>query len=137
MKKIYLVFYVLLFSVFVSSTPVPAVLAACPGDPNCPDLTTKTTTPQTSSGSVSLENPLGEKTTVEEIIGRVISAALGVVGSLALLMFIYGGFTWMMAGGNTEAVTKGRNILMWAAIGLVVIFTSYTLVRFVITSLAP
>ena len=43
----------------------------------------------------------------------------------------------MMAGGNTEAVTKGRNILMWAAIGLVVIFTSYTLVRFVITSLAP
>ncbi len=90
-----------------------------------------------SAGSVTIDNPLGANATPEEIIGRIISGALGVVGSLALLMFIYGGFTWMLAGGNTEAVTKGRNILMWAAIGLVVIFTSYTLVKFVITSLGP
>ena len=50
-------------------------------------------------------NPLGnedEDANVNILIGRVINAALGVVGSLALLMFVYGGFTWMLAAGNNE-----------------------------------
>ena len=97
-------------------------------------------TNQTAGGTdttVSLTNPLanaGATTppTIPELIGRVINGALGVVGSIALVMFIYGGFTWMTAAGNSEQVTKGKNIIVWAAIGLVVIFASYSLVRFVI-----
>jgi len=85
-----------------------------------------------SSGTVKLDNPLGETKTPQVLIGKVINAVLGIVGSLALAMFIYGGFTWMLAGGNSEAVTKGKNILIWATLGLVVIFTSYALVHFVI-----
>ena len=68
----------------------------------------------------------------QTLIGRVIGAALGIVGSLALLMFIYGGFTWMTSAGSAEKVTKGKGIMVWAAIGLVVIFSSYALVKFVI-----
>jgi Type IV secretion system pilin len=93
--------------------------------------------------SVSLVNPLGGTTanpagtitSVPKLIGNIINAALGVVGSLALIMFIYGGFVWMLAAGNEQAVEKGRNILMWAAIGLVVIFASYSLVNFVIAAI--
>jgi uncharacterized membrane protein YjfL (UPF0719 family) len=66
------------------------------------------------------------------VIGNIITAVLGIVGSLALVMFIFGGLTWMTAAGNTERVTKGKNILIWATIGLIVIFTSYALVEFVI-----
>jgi hypothetical protein len=89
-----------------------------------------------SGGSAtSLSNPLGSTNTVPKLIGNIINGALGVVGSLALLMFIYGGFTWMLAAGNEQAVEKGKNILMWAAIGLVVIFASYSLVSFVINNL--
>lgn len=82
---------------------------------------------------VSLTNPLGEgKTSIPELIGRIINGVLGIVGSLALVMFIYGGFTWMTAAGNSEKVQKGKDILIWASIGLVVIFASYALVNFVI-----
>ena len=86
------------------------------------------------TGSVSLEehNPLGDTKTPEPIIGNVINAVLGVVGSLALLMFIYGGVVWMTAAGNSEKVQKGKNILLWAIMGLIVIFASYALVDFVI-----
>ena len=90
---------------------------------------------EAGSDSVSLTNPLtGDQTSkdIPVLIGQVINAALGVVGSIALVMFIYGGFTWMTAAGNAEQVTKGKNIIVWAAIGLVVIFSSYALVRFVI-----
>ncbi len=90
---------------------------------------------QEASGGQSFPNPLGEGTTVEVLIGRVIQAILGVVGSLALLMFIYGGLTWMTASGNKEKVEKGKDIIIWATLGLVVIFTSYVLVKFVITAL--
>ena len=90
------------------------------------------------SETVTLPNPLGEGEDVNKpqvLIGKIINGALGIVGSLALVMFIYGGFTWMLSGGNAENVTKGKNILIWATIGLVIIFTSYTLVFFVFSNL--
>lgn len=88
-----------------------------------------------SATTVKLNNPLGANTTVPVLIGKGIDAVLGVVGSLALIMFIYGGITWMTAAGNEQSVTKGRNILMWSALGLVVIFSSYALVKFVISAI--
>lgn len=84
--------------------------------------------------TVSLTNPIGSSD-VPTLIGKIISAVLGVIGSLALLMVIYGGFTWMLAAGSSEKIKKGRDIIVWAILGLVVIFTSYALVRFVITSI--
>lgn len=85
--------------------------------------------------TVCLDNPLGADMTPSILIGTIIRAILGITGSVALLMFIWGGFTWMTAAGNAERVAKGRNILVWATIGLIVIFTSYALVRFVFTAL--
>ncbi len=81
-----------------------------------------------------LQNPLGDAT-VPIVIGRVIDAVLGLVGSLALIMFIYGGLIWMTAGGNEQKVTKGKNIVIWAALGLVVVFSAYALVKFVFSAL--
>jgi hypothetical protein len=83
---------------------------------------------------VCLNNPLGI-TDPNVLIGKVIRATLGLVGSLALVMFIYGGFVWMTGGGNSEKVTKGKNIIIWATIGLIVIFSAYALVKFVLTGL--
>jgi hypothetical protein len=97
------------------------------------------TSPQNDekTSSVTLPNPLekDEVLSPQVLIGKIIDKVLGVVGSLALLMFIYGGFTWMLAGGNAEAVTKGKNILIWATIGLIVIFSSYALVKFVFSGI--
>lgn len=85
-----------------------------------------------------LTNPLtGDDTSIDPqiLIGKVIQALLGLTGSIALVMFIYGGFTWMTAAGNAESVTKGKNILIWATVGLVVIFSAYGMVKFIFTSL--
>lgn len=83
---------------------------------------------------IDIPRPLGD-VSVPELIGRIIKAVLGIVGSIALLMFIYGGFLWLMSGGNEKNITKGKNILVWTSIGLVVIFIAYALVNFVIGSL--
>jgi len=38
----------------------------------------------------------------------------------------------MTAAGSNEKVQKGKDILIWATVGLVIIFTSYALIRFVL-----
>lgn len=91
-----------------------------------------------AAGTQKLPNPLdpGNKgVTVYDILGRVIKAALGLTGAIALVMFIWGGFLWMFSGGNPSAVKKGKDTLVMAVLGLVVIFASYAIVNFVMTSI--
>ena len=86
-----------------------------------------------ASPPVTLTDPLdGKGKNPNELIGTIITAILGVVGSLALLMFIFGGLTWMTAAGSKEKIQKGKDILVWSTIGLVVIFMSYSIVKFVL-----
>ncbi len=130
----------------ITATECPAgqILGAgpCP-DPdqiNCIPDPTSSTPSSTTTGApekVELENPLGGGTgitSVPRLIGNIIKTILTIVGALALGMFVYGGFTWMTSGGSSEKIQKGKNILIWAVIGLVIIFTSYTLVDFLLTA---
>lgn len=86
------------------------------------------------AGTVCLINPLSAKT-VPELIANILKAAIGVVGALALLVFVYGGFIWLTSGGESAKVSAGKEAMKWAAVGLVVIFTSYGLVRFVFSAI--
>ena len=88
-------------------------------------------TPICAPDEVCLENPLSTDSP-EILIGRIIRAILGITGSLALVTFTYGGFVWMASAGNEKQVRKGKNILVWATLGLAVIFSSYALVRFIL-----
>jgi len=81
-----------------------------------------------------LEGQSGESG-IAMIIGRFIKAALAVVGAVTLIMFIYGGYTWLTAAGIADKITKGKGILVWAIIGLTIVLLSYTLVDFVIYAL--
>lgn len=88
----------------------------------------------TSDTGVNLVNPLGTDD-VRVIIGQIIRAALGLSGSIALIMFIWGGFLWLTAAGNAERIDKGKSVLTWAIIGLVVIFFAYTIVNAVLSAI--
>lgn len=81
-------------------------------------------------------DPMGGDGNINVIIGNTIQKALGVVGSLALVMFVISGFMWMSAGGNSERVTKAKNIMIWTTMGLVVIFSSYAIIFFIIKSVS-
>lgn len=84
--------------------------------------------------AATLANPLGESD-LRVIIGNVIQSVLGLVGVIALVMFIWGGMQWMLSGGDSKKVQSGKDTLIWALIGLVVIFTAYTLVSTLIKTI--
>ncbi len=60
---------------------------------------------------------------------------LGIVGSLSLLAFVAGGLMMMLSAGNPEWVTRGKQTIIGAVIGLAIVFTSYTIIYFVFKSL--
>jgi len=60
---------------------------------------------------------------------------LGIVGSLALLFFIYGGFMFLISAGNSAQVDKGKKIITGAIIGLILVFTSYLIIQFVMKAM--
>jgi len=82
----------------------------------------------TAYQTYSLTNPLKAQT-IPQFIGRGTTIFTGIVGSIALLMFIYGGLLMLTSRGNSEQIQKGKNIFIWATIGLVVIFTAYIVLR--------
>jgi hypothetical protein len=86
------------------------------------------------SSTPQLINPLGE-TDPRILIGRVISALLSIIGSLTLLMFVYGGILWVTSMGEPKKVQKGKDILVWTVAGLGVIAAAYVITNAVIKSL--
>lgn len=60
---------------------------------------------------------------------------LGVLGSLALLFFIYGGSLMILSRGNTETIQKGKNTLTQAFIGIMIVLGSWLIVNIVIAAL--
>ncbi len=56
----------------------------------------------------------------------------GISGSLALLAFIYGGVIFIISSGSSERVNKAKAIITGAVVGLVIVFTSYTIVFFIV-----
>lgn len=92
----------------------------------------------TQNGVVELCNPLTNDSAnidIPTLVGKIIHSVLGIVGSLALVVFIYGGLLWMTSAGKQEQVTKGRDAMLWAAIGIIIIFSAYALVNLVLTTI--
>ena len=73
---------------------------------------------------------LGE-TDIRVIVARIINVFLGILGVVALLLVLYGGFLWMTAGGVPERVEKAKKVLINAAIGLGIILTSWAITWFI------
>ena len=75
-------------------------------------------------------NPGGFKSP-ELFVGRLIKGVMGIVGSLSLVMFIYGGILLMTDRGGGEQSAKAKEIIVWTSLGLAVIFAAYAIVDFI------
>ncbi len=67
-----------------------------------------------------------------EFVVKVVQYALGFLGLFAVVMIIYGGFLYVSSGGESEGPEKGKKVILYAVIGLLIIMGSYTIVNTVI-----
>lgn len=93
-------------------------------------LTVATVTRAVSFEDVSQTIGLGTADLKETVI-NIIRWALGLLGIVAVIIILYGGWVWMTAAGNEERVRRAKKILINATIGLVIVLLSWAIVAFV------
>ncbi|HTM68502.1 MAG TPA: hypothetical protein VL426_04325 [Candidatus Binatia bacterium] len=120
-------------SLFVAS-PIVHEAAAQPAPAPAPAPAPGPTPPPAAPRRTALQNPLGTSN-INVLVGRAINGFLGLSGSFALLMFVYGAFTWITSGGSPDKIARGKKIFTYATIGLVVIFGSYAFLSTFINAL--
>lgn len=79
--------------------------------------------------------PKSTNTDITSVVANVVNIALSMVGVIFLVLFIYGGFKWMLSRGNDKEIGEAKAILQAAVIGMVVIFSAYIITNFVIGSI--
>lgn len=84
------------------------------------------------------DNPACQQTVNEDpiskTIGNVTRFIAGIIGAVAVIMIIYGGFRYITSGGDSNAVASARKTITWAAIGLVVTVLAAVIVQFVVNN---
>ena len=69
------------------------------------------------------------------IVARVIRAVFGVVGIIFTCLIIYAGFLYFLARGEAEPVKKSKKILQQSIIGLILMFSSYSIATYILNRL--
>lgn len=75
------------------------------------------------------------ETKMASIVGIVINTFLGILGVLFLAYILYAGYNWMTAQGDEEKVTKAKDTIQRAVIGVIVCIAAYAITYFVFQNL--
>ena len=83
--------------------------------------------PELSSG---FTNPLGT-TNIFTILQKIISYLIMIGAPILAIMVIYGGYLILTAGDDPEKVKGGKNTILYATIGYIIIICSYGIIYIV------
>ncbi len=113
----------------------------------CKTKATSTVVPSTTKNAdvtIQFPNPLAGNSAnayntsiaTVTLIARVISAILGILGSISLLVFLVGGLLYLVSQGEESKVKKAVDTLKWALLGLVVVFSAYVILNMALEGLS-
>jgi ABC-type Fe3+ transport system permease subunit len=74
----------------------------------------------------------GDVATIQGImclLANVLRVALPLIGITGFIMMVYGSLTWLLSGGDSQAVEKARNSMIFAVVGLVLALSSFIIIN--------
>ena len=74
-------------------------------------------------------NSIGQNTSLRQFILNILNFFLSFLGLLGTAAIIYAGYLMVAGAGDDSMHEKGKKILMYAAIGVIVVLTSFALVN--------
>jgi len=77
----------------------------------------------------SSDNPISGQNGIIIKVTRIIAYISGIA---AVIVIMLGGYKIILSGGNSENITKGREMITYAAIGLIVVIIAQAIVTFVV-----
>ena len=70
-------------------------------------------------------------------LGKIVTIIFIVAVILTLAYLIWGGIKWVVSGGDKTKVDEARKAIVAAIVGLVIVFLSYFILRFVVGLFLP
>ena len=83
-----------------------------------------------ADGSGNCAEPTGGG--VSNIITNAIGVLSSIVGVVAVVMVVVGGFKYVTSGGDSNKVSSAKSTVMYALIGLVIVAMSQVIIHFVL-----
>ena len=74
--------------------------------------------------------------TLGTAVGKMIKIALSILGLIATVLIIIGGFMWMMSGGNEDQIAKAKKLMIAGVVGLVIVLLAWAISKFLIGQIA-
>lgn len=103
---------------------------------------------QTGAGCGKVYDP-NSKTYVDETAGQndpdttfgkiakdILNLVSILAGMVAVFMVIYGGFRFLTSAGNPESTKAGRNAILYAVVGLIIVAFAQIIVKFILNKIA-
>ncbi len=69
-----------------------------------------------------------------DLLTKIINIMSILVGVVAVIMIIIGGFRYITSGGDTTKVAGAKNTILYGLIGLIIVALAQVIVRFVLKS---
>lgn len=70
-----------------------------------------------------------------EMIRTIVNVLLYVLGAVSIVVIIMAGVFYTLSAGDQNQVTKAKNTLLYAVVGLVVALLAYAIVNFIYTAI--
>lgn len=77
-------------------------------------------------------NTIGENDSARTYILRILNFVLSFLGIIAVSAIIYAGFTYVTAFGDDSRMESAKKIIIWAAVGIIVVLASFAIVNTII-----
>ncbi len=121
-------------SLFMVLAPVAAPVAVFAGGAEIEgNLSCGTTDLEIPDGSKDCQSSLsGGTSRINDIITDAINIFSVIVGIIAVVMIIVGGFKYITSGGDSGNISSAKNTIIYAVIGLVIVALAQFLVQFVL-----
>ena len=78
----------------------------------------------------NIDNPVSGSS-FGQILADIIDALLLFAGAIAVLFLIIGGFRYVVSTGNEQQVDAARKTILYAVLGLIIIFIAFVLTRLI------
>lgn len=90
-----------------------------------------------SGGSAQVNSPAEcaqpkEEREVGSSVTQIVNVVLGVLGVVAVLVIIIGGIMYVTSTGDASMITRAKNMIQYAIIGLIISLLAWAIVNFVV-----
>lgn len=75
-----------------------------------------------------------DKRPLGDVIKSMVNYFIGFLGFIGVIVFVYAGVLWVTSGGNDEQIEKAKKMMTYAALGLLIVILSFSIVRFITSS---